>query len=120
MQDAPIDVSHYKLRVVEAPTLKMKRTMANGKVVSEVPAAGPNGEALYEAVLYSRAKVADVYGKKDSEEIKITLTSPCDDVDEDDVVQPLGLTMSTFSFTTEKGKTISGVSYRAEGLTKVG
>jgi len=120
MQNAPIDVSHYKLRVVEAPALKMKRKMENGQVVSEKPATGPNGEALYEAVLYIRATVADDYGKKDSEEVKITLTSPCDDVDEDDVVNAFGLTMSTFSFTTDKGKTISGVSYRAEGLTKVG
>ncbi|CAM3252227.1 hypothetical protein [Stackebrandtia soli] len=119
MQGAPIDVSHYKLRVVEAPDLKMKRKMENGKVVSETPASGPGGIALYEAVLYIRANEKDDFGKKDSEEIKVTLTTPCDDIEEDDVVSVAGMTMSTFSFTTEKGKTISGVSYRAEALIKV-
>ena len=118
MQNVEISVDHYKLRVVEAPTLKMKPIYKDDQRVGEEPASGPNGEALYEVVLYSRARQADDYGRKDSEEVKVTLSNPCEDIEEDDVVELVSPTMSTYSFTSKKG-TINGVKYAAEALSKV-
>ena len=119
MQKCPIEVGHYKFRLLDDPTLKMKKIKKDGKVIGEEAAAGPNGEALYEVRLYARSRQKIMFGEKDSEEMKVTLPVPCEDVQEDDLVELVGLTMSTYSFTTANGK-VSGVSYEAEAVVKVG
>lgn len=119
MKNAPIEMGHYKLRVVEPAALKMKAIYKDNQRVGEEPAVGPNGEALYEAVLYIRARQADQYNRKDSEEIKVELAQPCEDIDEDDVVELVGSRITTKTYSRD-GRQVLKLEYLADGMTKVG
>lgn len=111
MRDIPVDLSGYRLMVTEPPALKMKRT-PDGMVE---PATDGEGANLYTVSLFAKKK-----GER-GEEIRVTLaTDPGDAVDEGDLVELIGATLTPYSFKNDRGETVFGIAFKAMGLKPVG
>lgn len=111
MRNVPVNLSDFVLRVADAPEMKMRK----GDDGQLEPSVDDNGEARYVIAVFAKRK-----GQK-GEEIKITLPrDPGPGFDEGSVVELVSPAVSAYSFENEKGKTVSGISFAADGVKPVG
>lgn len=113
MRDLPVDLSGYRLLVTEAPSMKMRKT-AGGELE---PVTDRQGAVQFAVSLFAKRRPGpDGFAGK-GEEIRVTLaTDPGEGFEEGAYVELVDPRVSPFSLTTEDGRTISGLSFRAAGL----
>jgi hypothetical protein len=112
MRDIPVNLSGYRLMVTEAPAMKMRER--NG---ATEPVTDRQGVAQFVVSLFAKRRPGpDGFAGK-GEEIRVTLTAdPGEGFEEGAYVELIDPRVSPFSLTTEDGRTISGLSFRAAGL----
>jgi hypothetical protein len=109
MRDIPVDLSGYRLRVAEAPAVKM-RELPGGEVEPVVDRR--TGVIQYAVAIFARPAAG---GK--GEEIRVTLVAdPGEGFEEGSLVELVGATVSPYSFKNDRGEDVSGVAFRAAGL----
>jgi hypothetical protein len=115
MRNIPVNLSGYKLIVTEAPVMKTRKT-DDGR--TEEIVTDREGVALFVVSLMSKTQ-----GEK-GEEIKVTLatdpTAQGDDFEFGSLVELIGATVSPYSFKNDRGETVSGIAFKAQGLKPVG
>lgn len=111
MRNIPVNLSGYKLMVMEPPVMKTRR----GKDGSEEIVADQDGTVHFVVPINVRTP-----GEK-GEEIKVTLTTDPTaqgvDFDYGTRVELIEPTVSPYSFKNDRGETVSGIAFRAKGLT---
>lgn len=114
MKDIPADLGGYTLMVTESPERKTREV--DGRVEPVVDRA--SNAALFTVSLFAKLKASDSGRRAKGEEIKVTLeTDPGEGFDEGTYVQLINLRVSPYSFQNDRGQTMSGLSYKATGLT---
>ncbi|MFD5831333.1 hypothetical protein [Lentzea sp. NPDC060358] len=109
MKNMPIILSDRRLMLTELPTLKTREVDGHTEIVTD-----KDGAQQFVVSLFMKAK-----GEK-GEEVKVTLgTDPGDGFDEGDIVDLVDPRASFYSFKNGRGETVSGIAYRAMGLTKI-
>jgi len=106
MRNIPVNLSGFKLRVVEEPSIKVDQ---NGAVVT----AYGTDEPLYTVAVFAKPVATDCYRGK-GEELRVTLTSSPEGIEEGDLVE---LIAPTVSFWERDGR--SGLTWRAQGVKPV-
>ncbi|MBO4162635.1 hypothetical protein [Micromonospora antibiotica] len=104
MRNIPVNLSGYKLRVVEEPSVKADQ---EGKVIT---AYGTNDPLFTVAVFAKPVATEDGYRGK-GEELKITLSTEPGAVEEGELVELIGPTVSHWE---RDGR--SGLTWKAQGL----
>ena len=113
MKNIPINLSGYKLKIVEPPTMKMKQG-------TNEPSTAYDGTIQFVVALFVRPLPLPDGRQGKGEELKVTLTAdPGDGFAEDTVVELIDPTVSAFSMKTEDGRDLSGISFKAAGLKPV-
>jgi len=70
--------------------------------------------------LFAKLRAGDGVRRAKGEEIKVTLeTDPGEVFEEGSYVQLVNLRVSPYSFLNDRGQTLSGLSFKATGLTPV-
>jgi len=116
MRDIPVNLGGYKLTVVEAPCPKVRQTAAG---VDE-PVVDREGVRLFVVSLFAKKRPGPGERVAKGEEIKVTLaTDPGEGFGEDSRVELVDARLNAYQMDTEDGRSISGVSFKAMGLTPV-
>lgn len=112
MRDLPVDLSGYRLLVTEAPAMKMRERSG-----AMEPVTDRHGVTQFSVSLFAKRRPGpDGFAGK-GEEIRVTLTTdPGEGFEEGTYVALLDPRVSPFSLTTEDGRVISGLSFKAAGL----
>lgn len=113
MRDIPVMLDGYKLTVVEPPAPK---TREDGTVVT-------NRDGVTQFVVAVFAKLRTQPGQRapKGEEIKVTLeTDPGPGIEEDARVELIGARINAYQIDSPDGRSISGISFKAMGLTPLG
>jgi hypothetical protein len=113
MQNIPVLLSGYRLMVTEPPTTKLRE-------VREGEFEPVTRDGVTQFVVVVLAKPAEQVGQRSrkGEEIKVTLsTDPGDGFDEGSFVELVNPVLNSYSFKNDKGETVSGVAFKADGLT---
>jgi phage tail sheath gpL-like len=109
MRDIPVNLGGFKLRVAEEPTMKMREKDGQAQPVTV------DGVTQFTVSLFAKRA-----GQK-GEEIKVTLaTDPGEGFGEGDLVELIDATVSPYSFKNSQGETVSGIAFKAAGLTPLG
>lgn len=110
MRNIPVDLSRYSAVVMEPPAMKMRKV--NGQ---EEVAMDRDGTVLF--VVSVALKAPEEAG----EVLKVTLatdpTAQGEDFGFGSLVTLIEPTASPYSFKNDKGETVSGIAFRAKGLT---
>lgn len=104
MRNIPVNLSGYKLRVVEEPSIKADQ---DGKVKTVY---GTNDPLYVVAVFAKPVATEDGYRGK-GEELKVTLSTNPEGIEEGDLVELVGPTVSHWE---NEGR--SGLSWKAQAL----
>lgn len=111
MRNIPVDLSGYRLMVSDEPTMKTRR----GKDGQPEPVTDANGVIQFVVSLFAKRK-----GEK-GEEIKVTLSNePGEGINEGDLVSLVDAQVNSYSFTNDRGETVSGIAFKASGLKSLG
>lgn len=111
MRNIPINLGGYRLMVTEPPTMKTRE----GKDGQAEIVTDNEGVTKFVVALFAKVK-----GQK-GEEIKVTLSAdPGQGFDEGDLVELIGATISPYAFKNDRGETVAGVAFSADGLTPRG
>ncbi len=117
MRDIPVNLGGYKLTVVEPPVPKMREVTPG--VMEAV--TDRHGATQFVVALFAKLRVAPGERAPKGEEIKVTLaTDPGEGFGEDTRVELVDARLNAYQIDTEDGRSISGVSFKALGLTPVG
>lgn len=120
MQNLPVDLGGYKLRVSEAPEMKTRIIKETGQVVPATEYG--SDEPQFVVVVFAKAKEANPNGRRaKGEEIKVTL--PCDpgeEIEEGMVVELSGVTASPYEIKEGDRITNSGLSFKARTIIPIG
>lgn len=107
MRNIPVDLRAFRLMVSEEPAVKMRQ---NGSREQE-PATDRDGVIQYSVSLFMKTT-----GQR-GEEIRVTLPAdPGEGFEEGTSVELVGAAVSPYQFTNDRGETVAGVAWRAEGL----
>ncbi|EHR63190.1 hypothetical protein [Saccharomonospora cyanea] len=107
MRNIPVNLAGYRLRVVEPPTMKMRKDDAGREVV----VTDREGATKFVVSLFAKVK-----GEK-GEEIRVTLdTDPGEGLEEGDLVELVDARVNPYSFKNDRGETVSGIAFSAAGL----
>lgn len=113
MRNIPVDLSGYRLSISEEPVMKTYKKDGREEIATD-----GEGAALFTVALYAKTP-----GTK-GEEIKVTLatdpTAQGVDFEYGALVGLIDATVSPYSFKNDKGETVSGVAFKAKGLTPLG
>jgi hypothetical protein len=110
MRNIPINLSGYKIKVVESPIMKMKQG-------TNEPVTAYDGTIQFVVSLFFKPQPEPGKQAGKGEEIRVTLTAdPGDGFTEDTVVELIDPTVSAYSMKTEDGRDLSGISFKAAGL----
>jgi hypothetical protein len=110
MQNIPVMLNGYRMTVVDPPAPKVRE---DGSTVT-------NRDGVTQFVVSVFAKVRPVPGERvpKGEEIKVTLeTDPGEGFDEGSRVELVNPRVSPYEIKGDNGRTVSGLSFRAMGLT---
>ncbi|MFG1881114.1 hypothetical protein [Micromonospora sp. NPDC049102] len=107
MRNIPVNMSGFKLRVVEEPSIKADQ---DGKVLTAYGTSDP----LYTVAVFAKPVATEDGYRGKGEELKITLSADPGQIDEGDLVELIGATVSHWE---RDGK--SGLSWKAKGVKPV-
>ncbi|SFE11486.1 hypothetical protein SAMN04487819_1082 [Actinopolyspora alba] len=110
MRNIPVNLGGYKLLVTEEPMQKTRERDGMTEVVTDAKTDLP----LFIISLFAKAK-----GQK-GEEIKVTLDADPGEVEEGSLVELVDARVSPFDFVNGKGEKVSGITFRAAGVTPAG
>jgi hypothetical protein len=114
MRNIPINLGGYKVKIVEPPTTKMKQD-------STEPVTSYDGTIQFTVSLFVKERPQTGRPTPKGEEIRVTLTAdPGEGFDEDMSVELIDATVSSYSMTTDDGRQLAGLSFRAAGLKPLG
>jgi hypothetical protein len=127
LKNIPAILDGYRLMIVEAPEMKMRKTKENGREILVPDTIFGTDDPKYTVTLFCKKRAsADGYRQK-GEEIKVTLTSdPGSEFEEGQYVSLRNLTLSITAMPhrnarrdtgTEDAIGYVGWSFSAEGLT---
>ncbi|TDB81565.1 hypothetical protein [Micromonospora sp. KC721] len=108
MRNIPVNLAGFKLRVVEEPSIK---TDQEGKVKTAYGTDDP----LYVVAVFAKPVATEDGYRGKGEELKITLSTVPEGIEEGDVVELIGPTVSHWE---NEGR--SGLSWKAQALKPVG
>lgn len=113
MRDIPVMLDGYKLTVVEPPAPKMRE---DGTLITN-----RDGVTQFVVSLFAKLRTQPGQRAPKGEEIKVTLeTDPGEGFEEDVRVALVAPRLNAYQIDTEDGRSISGISFKAMGLTPVG
>jgi len=116
MRDIPADLGGYTLMVTECPERKTREVDGRSEAVVD----RATNAAVFTVSLFAKLRAGDGVRRAKGEEIKVTLeTDPGEGFDEGAYVQLVNLRVSPYSFLNDRGQTLSGLSFKAVGLTPV-
>jgi len=118
MQNLPVDLGGYTLMVSECPEPKTREVDGRSEVVVD----RATNARLFTVSLFAKLRAGEGGGRRGKgEEIKVTVeTEPGEGFEEGTYVQLVGARVSPYSFQNERtGQVMSGLSFRAFGLTPV-
>ncbi|BCJ64611.1 hypothetical protein [Polymorphospora rubra] len=104
MRNIPVNLSGYKLRVVEEPSVK---TDQEGRVSTAYGTSDP----LFTVAVFAKPVATEDGYRGKGEELKITLTMDPGQVEEGELVELIGPTVSHWE---RDGR--SGLTWKAQGL----
>ncbi|MER5335925.1 hypothetical protein [Micromonospora sp. NPDC002717] len=104
MRNIPVNLGGFKLRVVEEPSIK---TDQEGKVLTAYGTDDP----LYVVAVFAKPLATEDGYRGKGEELKITLSADPGSVEEGDLVELIGATVSHWE---RDGR--SGLTWKAQGL----
>ena len=117
MRDLEVVLDTYKLTVVDPPAPKMRED-ANGNLVA---ATTRDGVTLFVVSLFAKLRTAPGQRAPKGEEIKVTLeTDPGDGFGEDVRVALVNPRINAYQIDNADGRSISGIAFKATGLTHAG
>jgi hypothetical protein len=116
MRDIPADLGGYTLMVTECPERKTREVDGRSEAVVD----RATNAAVFTVSLFAKLRASDGVRRAKGEEIKVTLeTDPGEGFEEGSYVQLVNLRVSPYSFLNDRGQTLSGLSFKAVGLTPV-
>ncbi|GGJ01585.1 hypothetical protein GCM10011581_43480 [Saccharopolyspora subtropica] len=116
LKNIPVNMQGYKLMITEAPTLKMREN-DNGEMV---PVTDRQGAQQFVVSLFAKRKPQPGGFAEKGEEIKVTLTAdPGPGFEEGTYVQLVDATASHWE-RRDGDRFMSGLSFKADGLTPLG
>lgn len=107
MRNIPVNLDGFKLRVVEEPAIKADQ---DGKVIT----AYGTDEPLYTVAVFAKPLATEDGYRGKGEELKITLSANPGEVEEGDLVELIGATVSHWE---RDGR--SGLTWKAQGIKPV-
>ena len=116
MRDLPVVLDGYKLTVVDPPAPKTRED-GNGALVV---VTNRDGVTQFVVSLFAKLKTLPGQRAPKGEEIKVTLeTDPGQEFAEDMRVALVNPRISPFQIDSPDGRSISGIAFKAMGLTPV-
>lgn len=116
MKDLTVVLSNYKMRIVDPPTQKM-RQLDGG---AQVPVVDRQGVIQFVVSIFAKLQVQAGALAPKGEELKVTLeTDPGHGFEEGMLVELINPRVSPYEIRTDDGRVISGLSFKAMGLTPV-
>lgn len=116
MRDIPVVLSGYKLTVVEPPAPKTRDDGTGRPVV----VTDRDGVTQFVVSLFAKLRAQPGQRTPKGEEIKVTLaTDPGDGFGEDTRVELIDPRLNAYQMEDDKGRTLSGISFKATGLKPV-
>lgn len=111
LRDIPVNMGGFKLMVTEEPSQKTRRdTDGREELVTD-----RDGVAVFTVSLFAKTK-----GQK-GEEIRVTLEAdPGDGFADGALVDLINGRVNYYEFTNAQGEKVSGMAFKASGLTPVG
>jgi hypothetical protein len=117
MRDIPVMLNGYKLTVVEPPAPKTRDDGQGGQVV----VTDRQGVTQFVVSLFAKLRVDGAVRAPKGEEIKVTLeTDPGTGFEEDVRVELINPRINAYQIDSPDGRSISGISFKATGLTPIG
>lgn len=120
MQDVPINLSGYALRITEPPTTKM-RQLDNGDVE---PVTNRDGEVQFVVTVFAKPKAVDGQRQGKGAEFRVNLPAdPGEGFVEGMVVELISPLLNTYEIPDRDNPRLtasSGLWFKAEGLKPVG
>ena len=104
MRNIPVNLTGFKLRVVEEPTVK---TDQDGQILTAYGTTDP----LYTVAVFAKPMATEDGFRGKGEELKITLSTEPGQVEEGELVELIGPTVSHWE---RDGR--SGLTWKAQGL----
>ncbi|MGI5213289.1 hypothetical protein [Plantactinospora sp. CA-290183] len=104
MRNIPVNLSGYKLRVVEEPSVKADQ---EGKVITAYGTSDP----LFTVAVFAKPIATEEGYRGKGEELKVTLATDPGQVEEGELVELIGPTVSHWE---RDGR--SGLTWKAQGL----
>lgn len=108
MRDIPVNLGGYKLMVTEEPTQKTRERNGLTEFVTD-----RDGVNMYLISLFAKTK-----GQK-GEEIKVTLETDPGEIEDGSVIELVNARLNYYDFRNDEGEKISGISFKASGVTPV-
>ena len=116
MRDIPADLGGYTLMVTECPERKTREVDGRSEVVVD----RATNAAVFTVSLFAKLRAGEGARRAKGEEIKVSLEAdPGEGFGEGTYVQLVNLRISPYSFLNDRGQTLSGLSFKATGLTPV-
>lgn len=116
MKDLTVVLSNYKMRIVDPPAPKM-RQLDGG---AQVPVVDRQGVTQFVVSIFAKLQVQAGALAPKGEELKVTLeTDPGQGFEEGMVVELINPRVSPYEIRTDDGRVISGLSFKAMGLTPI-
>jgi hypothetical protein len=117
VRDIPVNLSGYKLVVVEPPAPKMREDGRGGLE----PVTDQQGVTQFVVSLFAKLRVAPGERAPKGEEIKVTLaTDPGEGFGEDVRVELLDARLNPYQIDNGQGRISSGIAFKAMGLKPAG
>lgn len=104
MRNIPVNLAGYKLRVVEEPSVK---TDLEGRIATAYGTSDP----LYTIAVFAKPVATEDGYRGKGEELKVTLSTEPGSVEEGELVELIGPTVSHWE---RDGR--SGLSWKAQGI----
>ncbi len=113
VRDIPVILSGHRLSVVEPPCAK---TREDGSLITN-----RDGVTQFVVALFMKVKAQPGGWAPKGEEVRVTLeTDPGDGFEEGMRVELVNPRLSAYQLTTNEGREVSGVSFKAAGLVPAG
>ena len=121
MQNIPVLMSGYELMITLPPETKMRETEKDGKKTGEyAPVTNKKGEVQFTVSVLARQVSTPGQPARKGEELKVSLTvDPGEGFVPGSLVELVNPVINSYSFKNDAGETVSGISWRADGLTPV-
>lgn len=114
--ELPVNVTGYRLTVVEPPCPKTRDDGRGGQVVI----TDRNGVAQFVVSLFAKQRPVPGQRSRKGSEVRVTLeTDPGEGFTEDMQVELINPRVKAYKIESEDGRTIAGISFKATGLTPV-